>query len=826
MTARRANHRARLAGAVEEIWLDARAALRALSRDRTFAFIVVGTLTIAISLHVTVFAVMDAVLHRGFPLVKDNDRLLYMQEIHPGGVCCRLTYADFAEWGSQAESFEDLAFVDGRGITFSDAVGGRSVDTSAAAITANAFGLLGVRPPLGRDFVAADEVPGAPQVVILSHRFWQARFGGQPDIVGRGIAIDGVPATVVGVMPEGFEFPSRLDLWLPLARTRDLEQRIPNGYVAFGRLAPGATQSNARAELLVINQRLAAESPATNRDVVPTVDTHAEFFVGPDAPAVYAAAWAAAWFVLLIACANLANLMLARTFGRSRELATRLALGAARWRLGRQLVMESLVLTTVSAALAWWATGRLVVAWARATDSQYQIIDYGVDSGTFGYLIGVSCLAAAIFGVAPVVRVLRLDLDAVARSEVRGTRGRRDKRLVGALVTVQMTLAVVLLGGAGVLARSLWNIVDADVGVREADRVLVGWARMPRSSLTLPSERAAFFAELRERVAAVPGVTSAAISNSRPANNTAQQRFELEGRAVDPDAVHSVPVSTAGADYFSTVGAATLAGREFGVVDGSSMPLAAVVNERFAAEFFAGEDPVGTRLRLYEGAVPGEWRTIVGVVSNIMQSEPTRQRFVPLVYLPFAQDPERGAWFFARVEAPSDAVAAAVREAVQSFDPELTLEEFSTLEQSFGFVRDRMDLAHAELGKYAAATPVFAAIALLLAGVGLYAVVAYAVGQRTKEIGIRMAVGAAQNDIRRLVVREELAPAAVGLAVGMAASLAANRVLESQLVGVSPYDLATLMVTGTLMIAVAWLACQIPARRAMRVDPVVALRND
>ena len=283
---------------------------------------------------------------------------------------------------------------------------------------------------------------------------------------------------------------------------------------------------------------------------------------------------------------------------------------------------------------------------------------------------------------------------------------------------------------------------------------------------------------------------------------------------------------TAGSDYFATVGAATLAGREFGVVDGVSMPLTAIVNERFAAEYFAGESPVGRRLRLYDGAVPGEWRTIVGVVANIMQSEPTRQRFAPLVYLPFAQAPERGAWFFARVEVPSDAIAAAVRTAAQSFHPDLTLEEFSTLADSFRFVRDRMDLEHAELGKYAAVAPAFAAIALLLAGVGLYAVVAYAVGQRTKEIGVRMAVGAAQSDIRRLVLRQELTPVAVGLAVGLVVSFAANRVLRAQLVGVAPFDPATLIVTSSLLIIVALFACQVPSRRAMRVDPVVALRND
>ena len=825
MSFRRATQRARLAAAFEEAWLDARAALRALLRDSGFALTAVLTLTIAIALNVTVFAVGDAVLNRGFPLVEDDDRLLYIQEDYPDGACC-ITFADFAEWRAQSVSFEDVAFADGREVTFSEAIGGRTVDTSAAALSANAFALLGVQPVLGRDFVAADEAPGAPQVAILSHRFWQARFGGGLDVVGRTIVLDGAPATVVGVMPERFEFPSRHSLWFPLARTPELEQRTPNGYLAVGRLAEGATQASARAELEAINRRLATEYPATNRDVAPRVDTYTEFFIGPDAPWVYGAVGWGSWFVLLIACANLANLTLARTFSRSRELATRLALGAARGRLGRQLVTESVLLTVVGGALAWVCARALVAAWARATDSQYQIIDHGVDASTLAYLVGVSVVALAIFGVAPIARVLRLELGALARSEARGTRSPRDKRLVGALVTIQMTLAIVLLGGAGVLARSFWNIVGADVGVHEPDQVLIGWAGMPRGSLPSATERAAFFEALTNRIAAVPGVAAVAISNTRPVNVTRQRRFEIEGRAIDPETVDAAPVLTAGPDYFSTVGAATLAGREFGAVDGSSMPLTAVINERFAAEYFGGESPIGGRVRFFDGAVPGEWRTIVGVVSNIMQSEPTRQRFAPLVYLPFAQAPERGAWFFARVETPSDALTAAVRGAAQTFHPDLTLEELSTLAASFRFIRDRMDLAHAELGKYATVAPIFAAIALLLAAVGLYAVVAYAVGQRVKEIGIRMAVGAADHDIRRLVMRQEMGPVAVGLVVGLGLSFAANRVLASQLVGVSPYDPATLVVTSSLLIGVALLACQIPSRRAMRVDPVVALRND
>lgn len=825
MNARRAGFRARLTAALEQAWLDTRAALRSLARAPGFALAAVVTLTTALALNVAVFAVMDSVLNRGFPLVADDGELLYIQETYPQGACC-ITFADFAAWQSETRSFDELAFVDGTLVTLSDSVGGRTVDTSATAVTANTFGLLRVQPALGRDFVAADEALGAPRVAILNHRFWQARFGGAADIVGRTIAIEGEPATVVGVMPPRFDFPARQSLWLPLERTRELEQRTPNGYLAVGRLAPGATQASARAELAAINRRLAAEHPDTNRDVVPRVDTYAEFFIGPDAPAVYRAAWAAAWFVLLIACANLANLTLARLNTRSRELATRLALGAARSRLGRQLLTESVLLAAASAAAAWFLVRAMVAAWALQTDSQYQIVDYRIDGATLVYLAAVALVAVALFGVVPIVRALRVRAVTLAPGSARGTRSRSDKRFVGSLVTVQMALAIVLLGGSGVLVRSLWNIVDADVGVRDAGRVLIGWAAMPRNSLPVPAERAAFFEGLRGRLAAVPGVESAAISNTRPVNVALPQRFEIEGRVQPAETIEAAPVLTAGQSYFTTIGVATRAGRDFGVVDGAAMPLTAIVNERFAAEYFDNGDPVGRRIRLYEGVAPGEWRTIVGVVSNVMQSEPTRQRFAPLVYLPFAQAPERGAWFFARVDAPSAGIAAAVRAAAEGLHPDLAIEELSTLADSFGFVRDRMDIAHAELGKYALVAPLFAAVALLLAGIGLYAVVAYAVGQRTKEIGIRMAVGAASNDIRKLVFVEELVPVAAGVGLGLLLTSAGNRVLESQLVGVSPYDPATLMLTSGLLLVVALVACQIPSRRALRVEPAVALRND
>jgi putative ABC transport system permease protein len=801
-------------------------ALRDLLRDRAFSLTAVLTLAIAIGLNVTAFVVMNTMLFRGFPLVQGNDRLLYLQERFPLGGCC-LQYPDYLEWRAQARSFEDLAFVSGRVVAFGESAVGRAADVAGVAIGPNGFGLLGVRPALGRDFVAADAVPGAPRVTILSDAFWRSRFGGRLDVVGGRVALDGEPATIIGVMPPGFAFPSRTNLWVPLIPTADMLERSPAGFMAFGRMAPGTTASQARAELAAINERLAREFPATNRDVTPTVGNYSQFFIGPDAATIYGSVWAASWFVLLMACANLANLTLARTMARSRELATRLALGAGYARLGTELGAQTALVAAIAGVLGGVLGAVAVDAWAEATESQYQVLDYGIGASTLAYLSGVVVLATVLVALVPLMRLRRLGLDGVLQGASRGaTRGAGVQRWARMLVAAQMALAIVLLAGTGVIVRSFANVVGADVGVGEPANVLVGYVVVPRAKLPLAEQRAAFYEALRSRVAAVPGVGIASVSNSRPVNVVWQRRFELEGHAAHVVEPVSASVLSAGPDYFGAIGAAVLVGREFGAVDSAAAPPVAVVNASFAAEHFAGQDAVGRRIRVYDASGPGEWRMIVGVVSNVMQSEPTRQRFAPLVYVPFAQEPEESAWLFARTDMPADAMARAVRSAVESFDPDLVLEQYETLEASLRFIPARMDLAHVELGKYAAVAPIFAGIALLLAAVGLYAVVAHAVSLRTKEIGVRVAVGAARRDIRRLVLRGEAMPVAAGVSAGLGASLAVNRVLESQLVGVSPYDPATLLVTVSVLTTVALLACLIPAARALRVDPVVALRDD
>jgi putative ABC transport system permease protein len=581
-------------------WLDGtvddlRFALRGLRHERAFTITAITILALAIGLNVTVFAVMNTMLFRGFPLVKKNDGLVYMQERYPSGLCC-VSYPDFEDWRSQARSFEGMAFIVGRSITLSDGGGERPVDMSPLTVSVNAFALLGVPPLLGRDFVAADEKPGAPPVAILNYRFWEGRFDRRPDIVGHIVRIDHAPATVIGVMPEGFDFPTRQNLWMPLAHTAERQQRAPEGFMAFGRLVEGATIAGARAELETINRRLAASYPATNRDVVPTVSTYSQIFIGPDAPVVYGSLLTAAWFVWLIACANLTNLTLARTLGRSREFSTRIALGAGAWRMVRQILTESVLLAGAGGALGWWIATWSVRTWAAATASRFQILDYAMDGGTLAYLIAISIAAALLCGLAPISRVLQLDMNGTLKGDARGaTQGRRGKYLSAALVAGQMALAIVLLAGAGVLVRSLLTVVHAESGVRSPENVLVGSITLPSDKYPSPATRLGYFDRLVAQLRTISGLEAESVSSTIPVNGVAVRTFEIEGGPSPLDGGESVQFLTAGSDYFRVVGASAISGRDFNDGDQMTALPVAIVNQAFAATFWPGEQPLGKR---------------------------------------------------------------------------------------------------------------------------------------------------------------------------------------------------------------------------------------
>jgi putative ABC transport system permease protein len=811
---------------IEGLFYDSRYAMRGLWRDRAFASAAIATLALAIGLNVTVFAVMNTMLFRGFPLVQRNDRLVYIQEQYPSGTG-NITYLDFEDWRAQAHSFEGMAFVGEENITLSYGEG-RSLDASAFTVSTNAFGLLRVKPALGRDFVPADEASGAAPVVILNHRFWQSQFGRRRDVIGTSVLVNKAPATIIGVMPEGFDFPTQFDVWMPYMRGPEVNRRAPEAFLAVARLRDGATLQEARAELETINRRLETAYPATNRGVVPKVDTYSQSWIGPDAPVIYGSLWVAAWFVLLIACANLAILTVARTVGRWSDFSIRIALGAGRGRMMRRIFVESLTLTSVAGVLGWLITKWAVHTWAVETASIYQILDYTLDFGTLTYLVAISLASAILFSLAPMGRVLQIWGNSALKSDAPGvTPGLRGKRLAAVLVAGQMALAIVLLSGAGVLVRSLMNVISANTGVRDPENVLVGLLKLPSEKFPSPAATLGYVDRFEANVRAIPGIVDESVASNIPVNFGNQRAFEIEGRPNPPDGGEAVQFLSVGSDYFRVVEASATSGRDFNGGDRTATLPVAIVNQSFAARYWPREQPLGKRLRYIDRKKPAEWLTVVGVVPNIMQGDPTRRQFKPLVYLPFRQAPTvLGVNFLLRTGVPPEQVAQAVRAEIQRVDPDVILRRLTTLKASFGFDPGRMDRAHSEMGKYAAVAPVFALMAVLLAAIGLYAVIANSISQRRKEIGVRMAIGATARDIRGMILRDGMAPVIAGVLLGLTAALAVNRVLQSQLVGVSPDDPVTMAIATLALIVIALLACQIPAQQAMKVDPAIALRQD
>jgi putative ABC transport system permease protein len=808
---------------LEGVFYDLRFALRGLRRDRFFALTAVVILAIAIALNVVAFTIMDAMLFRGLPLATHSDRLVYLQIQRPTDMpCCPgpVSYADFEGWRSEAAAFTGLALNTGlRRVPFRDATG-RSIDVDMQRVSANTFALLGVPPTVGRNFAASDEALTAPPVAIISHRLWERRFDKHPDVIGASVQINDIPTTIVGVMPKGFAFVYDYDLWLPVSPTPTLEGGV------VGRLRDSVTIAEARAQIDTITHRLHAADPARQRDV-PRVATYSKAFLAPDGPMIYGSLWMGAWFVLLIACANVANLTIVRTLGRWREFSTRIALGAGLWRMARQIILEHLMLAAVAGASAWWITRSSVDAWASATTSRYLAIDYTVNSSTLLYLMAITATAAAVVAFVPLVKLVQLHVRGSSRNDMRGTtQDPRGKRLAAVLVTTQMALALVLLSGAGVLVRSFEKIVSANAGVRDPDHVVVGWLRLPSSEYPTADARVAFYDRLDAEVRTIPGIESVAFASTFPTRSVNRAEFELEGEPRVSGDERFTQYFAAGSDYFRVMGAHAITGREFNDRDDRSAAPVAIVNQSFVDAFSPKMQPIGRRFRPISRNTPGPWRTIVGVVPNIMQGDPTRQMFRPVVYVPARQQPGAAAFLFARTNLPANQAASAVRVATQQINPDVIEEDFTSLTKRFAFDRDFMNLENAELGKHAAVAPVFATIALLLSAVGLFAVLAHSVTQRTKEIGVRMAIGAVGRDVRRMIVREGMAPVLVGLLAGLAASLGVNRVLQSQLIGVSPYDPPTMIVAPLVLIVVALVACQLPARRAVNVDPVIALRHD
>jgi putative ABC transport system permease protein len=525
-------------------------------------------------------------------------------------------------------------------------------------------------------------------------------------------------------------------------------------------------------------------------------------------------------FVLLIACANLANLQLARSLARSREISVRIALGAGRPRIVRQLLIESLMLSTAGGFLGWWIAQWGVRAYevAMARKSAWLIVDYTIDHRVLVYLIGISIGTGILFGLAPASRLSKLDVNATLKDGGRGaTLGGRGKHLSSALVTGEMALALVLLGGAGVMIRSFLKIHSADMGV-DISNVLVGSIDLPAARYPSPEQKISFYDRLTARLAAMPGVGSVAIGESLPSWGSPRYAYELDGAPLDYGSRPKTSALRIGPSYFQVLRAPLLAGREFNDQDAASTQAVTIVNELFATQHWPGENPIGKRLRLFNDNAPDAWRTVIGVVSNIVQNDVSRQKVEPVVYVPYRQVPGAGMWVLVRARIPPTRLMDAFRREALNLDPDLPM--YGPME-----LVDRLERFW-DSRFYGTLFLISAAIALLLASIGLYSVVAHSVSRRTQEIGIRMTMGATARDIFALVLRQGMRPMGIGLAIGLAGSLGLNRLLQAELVLVSPSDPIALALASAVLTIAATLGCLIPARRAVRVDPVDALRHE
>jgi putative ABC transport system permease protein len=808
---------------LQSVFQDIRHALRGMGRSPGFTAVAVLTLAVAIGINTGVFTIARAILFGGYPQVDPDNRIFYIAQ--------SWSYAEFQNWKAQAKSFSGMAAVQDGGLRLvlrDDSGNLETCDTTQ--LSTNAFQVLGQRPIIGRDFAPSDGVPGAPSVALLNYAFWERRFGKDFSAIGRSFRLADKLVTVIGVMPPGFTFPTpRVDLWI---------QTVPDSHqptflwFVFSRLAKGATRKSAQAEMDTLGRRLETSYPLTNQDLRPRVESFGEFFIGANAMTFYRAVWWAVGFVLLIGCANLANLLLARAIGRSREISLRIALGAGKWRIIRQLLIESLLLSSIAAVLGWFIALASVRFYERieSPPGLYTQYHYVVDYRVLLYLVAVSIFAGLLFGLAPAVRLSRLDVNSTLKDGGRSaTGGIRGKRLSAILVWAEIAVTIVLLAGAGLMARSFLNIYTEDIGVRTAN-ILTGMVRLPPTRYPDAQSRMAFFDRLTTKLKNIAGVDAVALTNANPGLNASSFPYELaETPAVDEQRHPMSFVIAITPDYFRTVGAAVICGRDFNDFDRGSAPPVALVNEYFAREHWPGVSALGKRLRIFYGRNADAWRTVVGVTSNIVQTNPLAAS-PGVLYVPYRQIPPPYTSFanvLALTRFPPGSLAVSVRREIQVMDSALDIgggggatEGPLPLTELFRAARYWSRAVNAGLSL------TFAVIALLLTGIGLYAVIANSVSRASQEIGIRIAMGATPRDIRLLVLRQGMTPVVTGLLTGLAASIGFNRLLQSQLFSLSSTDPATYVVTSMVLIAVALFACLIPARRAMLVDPAVALRQE
>jgi predicted permease len=806
---------------LETLTHDLRLAARTWSRTPALAAVIVATVAVGIAACTIVFALVNGLVLRDLPF-EAPDRIVHVTtvstangRVRPGGV----SYLEFRDWQANARAFDGLSAYAERPMNVAD-------DSAAAArfrgsyVSANSFSLIGQRPAFGRDFQPDDDRAGAAPVVILGHGVWRARYRADPGIVGRTIRVNGVASTVVGVMPDGFGFPRTAALWQPLTllSPEELSRRDVRRLGVVGRMKPAVTIEQGRADIAVAAASLAERFPESQADIAPRMLPFRDATYAIEGRRLLWILMSAVACILLIACANVTNLLLARSVVRSREMSLRLSVGASRRRIVRQLLVENLLLAIVAggAALLLSLAGLRLYTRAFVPDGAYWF-DFTMDARVFAFLAVVSVSTAVLFGVLPALKTSTTNVSDLLTQAGRGaTSGRRHRRWMGGLVVVQLALAIVLLTSAGLSIRDAIELIRIDVGI-DASRLTLARFNLPPSNYPTAERRGAFYARLDESLRSLPGA-QATFASDWPRGGAERREVSFEGRA-DEISRPLVSYVTIGPRYFESIGASPVRGRDFSDTAAAD---AALVNERFAAIHFRGRDPIGQRIRIEasEDGPGSAWLTIVGVAPNVRQWRAGRDRqFDPIVYVPYASRRLPWAMLLVRSDSSPGVAAPLLRNRVRRLDPDLPLFDVLALEEVLA--RDR-----AEVRELSTLFAIFAAVALLLAAVGLAAVTAYAISQRTREIGIRVALGAQAVHVWWLVTRRASWQMGVGLLIGVAGALGAGQILHGLLEQVNGTDPLTFIGVPVVLVMVGLLACSIPARRATKLDPIAALRAE
>jgi len=814
---------------VDSFFQDIRYGLRGLRRTPGFAAVAILTLALGIGANTAIFSVVHAVLLRPLPY-RDPGRLVYISEFWPHETPVKtVPNPDFANWSEHGQLFDGLAAYGG-GAEVNLTGMGEPERLSGARVTADFFALLGVEPILGRSFLPEEDRPGGRKAVLLSYELWERRFGSNSKVIGSAVQLDGDLYTIVGVAPAGFRFPDddfRAQVFLPMlvARVADWKSPDPNQFRllrALARLRPGVTPDQARAELTALVRAEADLEPPQFKRMRAGMEVRitplSERLAAPARPILLILLSSVA-LLLIMSCVNVAGMQLARGATRQRELAVRAALGARRSRLAAQLLMENFMLLIGAAGAAVCLGFAGLRALRGLAPPQIPHLELAsLDWTVLLFTLIVATLTGLLSGLAPAVLGSRVELNETLKgSGAQSGSAQKQHRVRSILVTTEIALALVLLIGSGLLTRSLIHLISVDPGFN-THRLLTLRLSLSERAYPKPEQKDAFLSELLTRVRALPGVRSTAAGSGLPTLGWGSLRgTDIEGQPEMPPGLRpDIPCDTVSTEYFQALGIPLMAGRGFNQQDRTSAAPVAIVNQAFAREFFSRQNPIGKHVG--RRSTPGVWREIIGVVGNVRQLGPSQEES-PEIYIPYQQEPNVDVNLVLRTATRPLALVAPVKDAVQAVDPAQPVYDIATMDQ-------RLSESMAPQRFNAFLVGVFALAALGLAGVGIFGVLAYSVARRTSEIGVRMALGASRAQVMRLVVGEGLRLCGLGVLLGLGGSVPLARLLRGVLFGVGPSDPITLTAASAALVLVVVLACYIPARRALLVDPMSALRHE